>query len=61
MEILAQIKECTASVKKSSVEQTATMRAWSAVNNLQVDKFRKEVEDELAPSTSKTEDQAEGF
>ena len=46
-DLLKEIRKCTESVKKSSVEQTATMRAWSAQNNLDVDKFRQEVESEL--------------
>ena len=60
MAILQEIRKCTESVKKSSVEQTATMRAWSAVNKLPVDKFRQEIEDELSASTSKDENKNEG-
>ena len=33
--------------KKATVEQTATMRAWSEKNNLNVDQFRTDVNREL--------------
>ena len=49
---MEKIRKCTESVQKSSVEQTATMRAWREMNKLQVEKFRKQVEKELE-STSK--------
>ena len=38
-EILDEIRKCTNSIKKSSVEQTATMRAWSVKNKIDVDKY----------------------
>ena len=47
-EILKQIHECTKVVKKSSVEQAATMCAWSVQNNLNVSKFREQVEKEIS-------------
>ena len=46
-EILKEIRKATKSVNKSSVEQTATLRAWSEVNKLDVGKYRKQVEEEL--------------
>ena len=41
------IKKCTKKFGKCSVEQTATLRAWSAKNKLNVDKYREEVVKEL--------------
>ena len=41
------IQKCTKSFGKCSVEQTATLRAWSDKNNLPVDKYRKQVMREL--------------
>ena len=45
--ILNDIRDATKSIKKSSVEQTACLRAWSDKNELDVDKYRKQVEKEL--------------
>ena len=51
------IRKCSESIKKSTVEQTATMRAWSEQNSLNVAKFRKQVEDELDATNKKKENQ----
>ena len=37
------IQKCTKSIGKCSVEQTATLMAWSEKNELPVDKYRKKV------------------
>ena len=45
--VMKAIKKCTKSFGKCSVEQTVTLRAWSAKNNLPVEKYREEVMKEL--------------
>ena len=45
-----QIKKATESVSKNSVEQTAYFRALGKFNNLDMDKFRNQVEKELRGS-----------
>ena len=59
-DILDQIHKCTTSIKKSTVEQTATMRAWSAKNKLNVDKYRAQVENELNEEADKGDDGKKG-
>ena len=54
-EILAEIRKCTKSVCKSSVEEAATMRAWSAKNDLDMDKYRQQVQQELDETNDKKE------
>ena len=44
------IKKCTKSLGKCSVEQTATLMAWSDKNGLSVDKYRSQVIQELEES-----------
>ena len=44
---MQEIRECAKMVRSSSVEQTATLRAWSAVNNLNISKYRQQVENEM--------------
>ena len=44
------IKKCTKSFGKCSIKQTATLWAWSDKNNLQVDKYWKQVISELEDS-----------
>ena len=41
------LKKCTKSLGKCSVEQTATLRAWSDKNKLDVARYRKQVQQEL--------------
>ena len=41
------IKKCTKTIGKASVEQTATLMAWSDKNDLHVDKYRKKVLEDL--------------
>ena len=41
--VMKAIKKCTKSLGKCSVEQTATLMAWSEKNNLPVDKYRNKV------------------
>ena len=41
------ITKCTKSFGKCTVEQTATLRAWSNKNQLPVDKYRPQVISEL--------------
>ena len=45
--ILEEIRKCTKSIRKSSVEHTATMMAWSDKNQLNVDKYREKVNKDL--------------
>ena len=45
--ILGEIKKATQSMSKNSVEQTAYFRALGAQNNLNMDKFHQQVQDEL--------------
>ena len=44
---MAKISKCTKALGKCSVEQTATLRAWSDKKGLSVDKHRVQVEKEL--------------
>ena len=44
--LMKAIKKCTKRLGKCGVEQTATLMAWSAKNNLDVDKYRKKVLDD---------------
>ena len=44
---MKRITKCTKSFGKCTVEQTATLRAWSDKNNLPVDKYRDQVQMEL--------------
>ena len=48
--VMKQIQKCTKSFGKCSVEQTATLMAWSAKNGLDVDKYRSQVIKELEDS-----------
>ena len=41
------IKKCTKTLGKCGVEQTATLMAWSEKNNLDVDKYRNKVLEDL--------------
>ena len=41
------IRKCTQTIRKSSVEQTALFRAWGAKNNLTMEKFHEQVKKEL--------------
>ena len=41
--VMKAITKCTKSLGKCSVEQTATLMAWSEKNNLPVDKYRNQV------------------
>ena len=45
--MLEHIDKSAKSFGKCSVEQTATLRAWSEKNGLDVDKYREQVEKEL--------------
>ena len=45
--ILDEIKKATQSVSKNSVEQAAYFRAMAIKNNLNLDKYRQQVEQEL--------------
>ena len=45
--VIKHIKKCTKSLGKCSVEQTATLRAWSFKNDLDVDPYRTQVVQEL--------------
>ena len=45
--IMKAIKKCTKSMGKCSVEQTATLMAWSDKNGLDVVKYRNQVIQEL--------------
>ena len=49
--VLKYIKKCTKSLGKCSVEQTATLMAWSEKNELQVDKYWKRVQKQLDDDT----------
>ena len=49
------IRKCTQSLNKNSVEQTAYFRAWGKKNNLDMDKFRQEVQNELDGEAKKKE------
>ena len=60
-ELFDEIRRCTQSVKKSSVEQTATMRAWSEKNQLNVEKFRDQVEKELEKTSKGDRNENQGF
>ena len=42
-----EICQCAKLVKKSSVEHTATLRAWSVKNDLNIAKYREQVEKEI--------------
>ena len=41
------IRKCTNTLNKSNVEQTAYFRAWGAKNNLEMDKYREQVQKEI--------------
>ena len=45
--VMKQITKCTKSFGKCTLEQTATLRAWSEKNHLPVDKHRIQVQKEL--------------
>ena len=45
--VMKAIKKCTKSLGKCSVEQTATLMAWSEKNELPVDKYRTKVMKQL--------------
>ena len=45
--VMKAIKKCTKSMGKCSVEQTATLMAWSEKNGLDVEKYHKRVIDQL--------------
>ena len=53
--ILTEIKRATDCVTKNSLEQTAYFRALGAKNNLNLEKYRKQVENELELSSKKEE------
>ena len=58
---MADIRQCTQSLSKSGVEQTALFRAWGAKNNLEMDKFRDEVQKELAEESTKAKKGGDKF
>ena len=45
--ILDEIRKCTKSIRKSTVEHTATMMAWSDKYKLNVAKYRDQVNKDL--------------
>ena len=45
--LMKDIREATNSIRKSSMEQMACLRTWSVKNQLELDKFRAEVQQEL--------------
>ena len=51
-----EIRKTANLVKKGSIEQTATLRAWSEKNNLNIDKFRQQVEQEIEAENGENED-----
>ena len=53
VQVLEGIKKCTETLNKSGIEQTALFRAWGAKNNLNLEKFRQEVKNELAAEAKK--------
>ena len=50
--VMKAIKKCTKSLGKCSVEQIATLMAWSEKNDLHVDKYRKKVLQDLEKEDS---------
>ena len=50
------IRKCTESVQKSNIEQTAYFRAWGEKNNLDLEKYRKQVQDELKAENKTNEE-----
>ena len=45
--LMKRINKCVKSFGKCTVEQTATLMAWSDKNNLPVDKYRERVQKQL--------------
>ena len=50
--LMKKLEKYSKSMGKCGVEQTATLRAWSAKNNLPVDDYRTQVEKELEESNN---------
>ena len=50
--LMKAIKKCTKTLGKCGVEQTATLMAWSEKNNLDVDKYRNKVLEDLDKDNS---------
>ena len=53
--VLKELQKCTKSLGKCSVEQTATLMAWSDKNGLDVDKYRDRVIKELEKANAQHE------
>ena len=51
--MLDDIRKCSQSVSKNTVEQTAYFRAWGAKNNLDMEKYRAQIERELEAEAKK--------
>ena len=45
--LMKKISKCAKSFGKCTVEQTATLMAWSEKNNLPIDKYRTKVQNQL--------------